>query len=212
MARQCTETSSQCYGDSKDNRVLSARLVQHSGSMSRAACLALCDGANYEYAGVEYGEQCFCGHAVATGAQKAAASECSMACDGNASETCGASWNMDVMTFTCAGPKPPPSPAPPPAPKGAKNVVFMACDDLRPELGAYNGTWKMSTPNLDKLAAGGLLFERAYVQYAVCSPSRNSFMSGRRPDTNKVWNFKEHRLFEHGTSAPALLSHRPVRR
>jgi iduronate 2-sulfatase len=43
------------------------------------------------------------------------------------------------------------------------------------------------TPNLDKFAAGATVFHRAYCQQAVCSPSRNSFMSGRRPDTTKVW-------------------------
>lgn len=38
----------------------------------------------------------------------------------------------------------------------------------------------------------GLLFKQAYVQYAYCSPSRNSFLSGRRPDTTRVWEFVDH--------------------
>jgi hypothetical protein len=45
---------------------------------------------------------------------------------------------------------------------------------------------------MDRLAANGLTFTRAYVQYAFCAPSRNSFMSGRRPDTTRVWNFQDH--------------------
>ena len=66
--RSCVETSAQCYADSADNRVLTARLVQHSGDMTREACLLLCDSSSYTMAGVENGEQCFCGNAVAAGA------------------------------------------------------------------------------------------------------------------------------------------------
>ena len=55
---------------------------------------------------------------------------------------------------------------------------------MRPSIGAYNfsipGMQRSHTPNMDKLAAEGLLFTHAYVQYAYCSPSRNSFMSGMR--------------------------------
>ena len=68
------------------------------------------------------------------------------------------------------------------------NVLLIVCDDLRPELGAYNHS-HMITPHLDRLAATSLLFERAFTNYAYCSPSRNSFMSGRMPGTSKVFNF-----------------------
>ena len=72
-----------------------------------------------------------------------------------------------------------PTPAPPAPPKGAKNVLFIVSDDFRPSTGAY-GTKEASTPHLDALAAGGILFTAAHVQFAYCAPSRNSFMSGRR--------------------------------
>ncbi|TWT83632.1 Arylsulfatase [Planctomycetes bacterium CA13] len=62
------------------------------------------------------------------------------------------------------------------------NILFIAIDDLRPELGCY-GSEIAITPNLDKLAADGLLFNRAYCQEAICSPSRASLMTGARPDT-----------------------------
>ena len=72
-----------------------------------------------------------------------------------------------------------------------KNVLFIVVDDLRPDLSAY-GQEYVHTPNIDKLAKESLVFERAYCQQAVCGPSRNSFMTGRRPDTTKAWNFIDH--------------------
>ena len=67
-----------------------------------------------------------------------------------------------------------------------KNVLFFAVDDLRPELGAY-GVDFIKSPHIDELASKSMLFERAYCQIAVCSPSRASLLTGRRPDTNHVW-------------------------
>ena len=60
------------------------------------------------------------------------------------------------------------------------NVLFIAVDDLRPELGCYGSPIAIS-PNLDVLAKGGLLFNRAYCQQAICRPSRASLITGARP-------------------------------
>ena len=72
--------------------------------------------------------------------------------------------------------------------QGKKNVLYIVVDDLRPQFGAY-GQGYMHTPNIDSLANRSLIFDRAYCQFAFCAPSRNSFMTGRRPDRTQCWNF-----------------------
>jgi iduronate 2-sulfatase len=71
------------------------------------------------------------------------------------------------------------------------NVLFIVVDDLRTALGSY-GDATAITPNIDRLAASSLLFTHAYAQQAVCNPSRQSFLSGRRPDSIRVWNLTSH--------------------
>ena len=77
-------------------------------------------------------------------------------------------------------------------PSTPQNVLLIISDDLRAEIDAVGFSCAYcKTPNLRRLSAsaGSVSFNRAYVQEALCAPSRNSFLTGRRPDSTLAYNF-----------------------
>jgi iduronate 2-sulfatase len=73
------------------------------------------------------------------------------------------------------------------APAKRPNVLLICVDDLKPLLGCY-GDPRVKTPGIDRLAARGVLFERAFCNQAVCAPSRNALMTGLRPATIGIYD------------------------
>jgi len=69
------------------------------------------------------------------------------------------------------------------------NILFIAVDDLKPEIGAY-GSRIARTPHIDRLAAAGTVFLSNYCQQALCGPTRASLLTGLRPDHTEIWNMR----------------------
>lgn len=73
------------------------------------------------------------------------------------------------------------------SPQKKMNVLFIAVDDLKPNLGCYGDTMSIS-PNIDKLAEEAAVFTNNHCQQAVCGPSRASLLTGLRPDRTRIWD------------------------
>lgn len=89
---------------------------------------------------------------------------------------------LSVVLAVALSPRPAAAAATHPPPPSRPNFLFIVVDDLAAELGAF-GVAAARTPHMDRLAARSLRFDRAYTQFPLCSPSRESFLSGRRPES-----------------------------
>jgi arylsulfatase A-like enzyme len=97
-----------------------------------------------------------------------------------------------------------PSPARPPSPPRARSVLLVIVDDLNTRLGAWGAD--VRTPNVDRLAARGVRFGRAYAQVAMCNPSRSSMLTGWSPLRTGVWHNEDPSRPQGATPLAELLS------
>lgn len=92
-----------------------------------------------------------------------------------------------------------------PARASQPDVIMIAVDDLRPMLGCY-GDVRAKTPHIDRLAERGIVFDRAYCQYAKCGASRLSLMTGLRPDSINVYGHNDKPVAEFRKLRPDAVS------
>jgi len=102
-----------------------------------------------------------------------------------------------LLVFGCGNPVNEPNNPPP-------NILLICVDDLRPELACY-GNPNIQTPNMDRLASSGYLFNRHYVQAAICGPSRSSLLTGK---VSQQWDpWKDLREAGEEPASPVALPH-----
>lgn len=99
-----------CYTD-YGRRKLAGPSFADAGNMTQASCVAFCEDNSYPYAGVEYGQECYCGLAIGPGSVSRNNTECDFPCPGNVTEACGSNNRLSVFysgransTQTNAGP------------------------------------------------------------------------------------------------------------
>ncbi|KAF8269904.1 WSC domain-containing protein [Lactarius quietus] len=85
-----------CYMDSPEKRALATTLYADVSNLTVENCVNSCKSQNYTYAGVENGDDCFCGNMLTFGAEGIPQSQCSSPCAGNSNETCGGPDHLDL--------------------------------------------------------------------------------------------------------------------
>ncbi|KAG9003868.1 hypothetical protein FRB90_011102 [Tulasnella sp. 427] len=98
-----TWTALGCYTDQSSPRTLSDSSYTSATSMTYASCQAYCLGKGYIYAGVEYGQECWCGSTInSPGAKTTASGACATPCSGDTSSICGGGWTLIVFKYSAS--------------------------------------------------------------------------------------------------------------
>ncbi|KAF4588036.1 hypothetical protein EYR38_009997 [Pleurotus pulmonarius] len=100
-------TSQGCFTDNPGARSLSSAAFTSTDSMTVEACISFCDASSFIFAGVEFGQECYCGNFIGNGGTNTSLAECNTPCTGNAKESCGAGSRLNVFW---SGKQPPPPP------------------------------------------------------------------------------------------------------
>ncbi|MCJ1410361.1 hypothetical protein MMC19_004446 [Ptychographa xylographoides] len=104
-----------CQTEATNGRALSGASTA-GNTVTDESCITFCSGKGYVYAGTEYSDECYCGNSLAAGSTVAAATDCNMACAGNATEQCGGPNRMTL--FNNKGATAPSGPVTDPGPPG----------------------------------------------------------------------------------------------
>jgi len=96
-----------CYTDNVAARTLTSAGYTDTTNMTVENCVNFCNKQNYIYAGVEYGQECYCGNVISNGGTTASDSDCSFPCTGNANEICGAGSRLNLYKSSAMPPPPP---------------------------------------------------------------------------------------------------------
>jgi hypothetical protein len=97
---------SSCYTDSVQARTLTGSVYTSANSMTQESCVGYCTSLSYGYAGVEYSGECYCSNYIASTGLPAAISDCSMGCNGNATESCGGPNRLNLFYNNATAPAP----------------------------------------------------------------------------------------------------------
>lgn len=85
-----------CWTD-YGRRKLSGLSYVNSKNMTQENCIAFCDSHRFAYAGIEYGQECYCGHVLGASSESRNNTECDFRCSGDAEENCGAGYRLNVF-------------------------------------------------------------------------------------------------------------------
>jgi len=177
----CTATPAVCYRDA-ETRVMPYQVSISDGVNSMERCAFECHGKGYAFAGVEYGQACFCGNATPPASARIDPSQCQMLCPGNPSEMCGGEWAVAVFAVNCTG-GPAPGPPAPPSSRPVYDGIFTRLKAKIPTLTWY-WVWTPEGWEWGKMNSQNPVFTDAVADLSNAMASRDAINPGLKMATN----------------------------